>query len=139
MKTNESVLNRFPVEIWERIFDLLDSKSLQSVQKVCPHWKSLVLGYVMNGRLGNRALVWTLLTSSLMPDCHSLVFRVVVCRLRGPVCPVLLISFFSPHWYNAVGKKLGNLPDQKLFIVSNLSYGTKNTLSSAALGHNSPK
>ena len=115
MKTNESVLNRFPVEIWEQIFDLLDSESLQSVQKVCPHWKSLVLGYVMNGRLGNRALVWTLLTSSLMPDCHSLVFRVVVCRLRGPGCPVLLISFFSPLWYYVVGK------NKRTFQIKNCS------------------
>lgn len=48
---------RFPVEIWEKIFDLLDSKSLQNVQKTCQEWRDLVLGYIMSGRLGNRAMV----------------------------------------------------------------------------------
>jgi hypothetical protein len=46
-----------PVEIWELIFDLLDTRGLQNVQKVCTQWRNLVLGYIMNGRLGNRALV----------------------------------------------------------------------------------
>ena len=46
-----------PTEIWEKILDLLDTSSLLNFQKVCREWRSVVLGYIMNGRLGNRALV----------------------------------------------------------------------------------
>ncbi len=49
----------FPLEIWEKIFDFLDSESLLSFQKVCTEWRNLILSYIMNGRLGNRAMVKT--------------------------------------------------------------------------------
>jgi hypothetical protein len=54
MKTGSPI---FPSEIWEKILDLLDTASLLNFQKVCQFWRSIVLGYIMNGRLGNRALV----------------------------------------------------------------------------------
>jgi len=45
-----------PFEMWENIFDHFDRETLDNFQQVCQHWKDLVISYVMNGRLANRAL-----------------------------------------------------------------------------------
>lgn len=46
-----------PAEIWEKILDLLDTSSLLNCQHTCQEWRSIVLSYVLSGRLKNRALV----------------------------------------------------------------------------------
>ena len=46
-----------PTEIWEIILDCLDSKELLNFQHTCHAWRQIVLSYIINGRLKNRALV----------------------------------------------------------------------------------
>jgi len=46
-----------PAEIWEKILDLLDTRALLNCQHTCHEWRSMVLSYVLSGRLKNRALV----------------------------------------------------------------------------------
>jgi len=44
-----------PSELWEFILDYLDRKSLLQCQHTCHAWRTIVLAYVMSGRLKNRA------------------------------------------------------------------------------------
>ena len=47
-----------PAEIWEHILDLIDdTNDLLNFQQVCRHWYDVLIQYVLNGRLKNRALV----------------------------------------------------------------------------------
>ena len=46
-----------PIEIWELILDLLDTKSLLNFQHSCHTWRNIILNYVMRGRIRDRALV----------------------------------------------------------------------------------
>ncbi|XP_059091699.1 uncharacterized protein LOC131887181 isoform X2 [Tigriopus californicus] len=51
-----SIWDNLPREIWEKILDSLDTHGLQQAQNTCASWREIVLAYIMNGRLGNRAL-----------------------------------------------------------------------------------
>ncbi len=57
MKLHEVFQPVLPIEIWEKLLDLLDRESLLSFQDVCLEWRKIVLAYIMSGRLGSRALV----------------------------------------------------------------------------------
>ena len=46
-----------PNEIWELILDCLDTQALLNFQHTCHPWRQIVLSYVINGRLKNRAFV----------------------------------------------------------------------------------
>ena len=50
-----------PSELWEFILDYLDRKSLLQCQHTCHAWRTIVLEYVMSGRLKNRAFVSNLI------------------------------------------------------------------------------
>ncbi|XP_059091697.1 uncharacterized protein LOC131887181 isoform X1 [Tigriopus californicus] len=52
-----SIWDNLPREIWEKILDSLDTHGLQQAQNTCASWREIVLAYIMNGRLGNRALL----------------------------------------------------------------------------------
>ncbi|XP_059091700.1 uncharacterized protein LOC131887181 isoform X3 [Tigriopus californicus] len=52
-----SIWDNLPREIWEKILDSLDTHGLQQAQNTCASWREIVLAYIMNGRLGNRALM----------------------------------------------------------------------------------
>ena len=46
-----------PIEIWELILDLLDTKSLLNFQDSCHIYRNIILDYVIRGRIRDRALV----------------------------------------------------------------------------------
>jgi hypothetical protein len=46
-----------PIEIWELILDLLDTKSLLNFQDSCHTYRNIILDYVIRGRIRDRALV----------------------------------------------------------------------------------
>ena len=46
-----------PLELWEKILDLVDSQGLFGLQESCRTLKDIVLSYILNGRLKHRALV----------------------------------------------------------------------------------
>ena len=46
-----------PIEIWELILDLLDTKSLLNIQESCHTYRNIILDYVIRGRIRDRALV----------------------------------------------------------------------------------
>ena len=53
----QSVSLTLPIEVWELILDLLDTKSLLNFQHSCHAWRNIILNYVMRGRIRDRALV----------------------------------------------------------------------------------
>ena len=46
-----------PIEIWELILDLLDTKSLLNCQDTCHTYRNIIIDYVIRGRIRDRALV----------------------------------------------------------------------------------
>ena len=54
---NMTAIPKLPFEIWETILDLLARQDLLSFQNVCQEWHDVVIQYVLNGRLMNRAVV----------------------------------------------------------------------------------
>ena len=46
-----------PIEIWELILDLLDTKSLLNFQHSCLTYRNIILDYVIRGRIRDRAMV----------------------------------------------------------------------------------
>ena len=59
-----------PSELWEFILDYLDRKSLLQCQHTCHAWRTIVLAYVMSGRLKNRAFVSNLIKVSFFFNVH---------------------------------------------------------------------
>lgn len=51
------LLPRLPLEVWERILDLVDAEGLEALQNSCTEFRDVVVAYVMSGRLGRRARV----------------------------------------------------------------------------------